>query len=126
MEIPDVLVVTKSDLGEIALRTRRDLAAALRSLGVTGTAVLAVSSLAPASGIDELADALDAHRSDLDVAAKRVRSRRHGAVTEFVRQHGERGLRALGGRDAALALLAEQPGGLDSRAMQQALEERIA
>ena len=33
MEIPDVLVVTKADLGQIALRTRRDLAAALRSLG---------------------------------------------------------------------------------------------
>src|SRR5271167_1338394 len=29
MEIPDVLVVTKADLGEIAIRTRRDLAAAL-------------------------------------------------------------------------------------------------
>ena len=34
MEIPDVLVVTKADLGPIALRSRRDLSAALRSLGV--------------------------------------------------------------------------------------------
>ena len=31
MEIPDVLVVTKTDLGEVALRARRDLNAALRS-----------------------------------------------------------------------------------------------
>ena len=33
MEIPDVLVVTKADLGQIAMRTRRELSAALRSLG---------------------------------------------------------------------------------------------
>ncbi|HEX2015214.1 MAG TPA: GTP-binding protein, partial [Solirubrobacteraceae bacterium] len=33
MEIPDVLVVTKSDLGQVAQRARRDLLAALRSLG---------------------------------------------------------------------------------------------
>ena len=33
METPDVLVVTKADLGQIALATRRDLSAALRSLG---------------------------------------------------------------------------------------------
>src|SRR3712207_1888786 len=33
MEIPDVLVVTKADLGTAALRARRDLHAALRSLG---------------------------------------------------------------------------------------------
>jgi LAO/AO transport system kinase len=125
MEIPDVLVVTKADLGDIALRTRRDLAAALRSLGARATAVVAVSALAPASGIDELADALDEHRSGLDVAALRARSRRQGALTEFALQHGERGLRGLGGRDAALALLADQPDGLDARTMLSALEERL-
>ena len=48
MEIPDVLVVTKSDLGEVALRARRDLSAALRSVGDRETPVVAVSSLAPA------------------------------------------------------------------------------
>ena len=51
----DVLVVTKADLGEIALRARRDLSAALRSLGARDTAVVAVSSL------DEALDALAAH-----------------------------------------------------------------
>src|ERR671916_581578 len=54
MEMPDVLVVTKADLGQIALRARRDLQAALRSLGERGTAVVAVSSLPPAAGIEEL------------------------------------------------------------------------
>jgi LAO/AO transport system kinase len=42
MEIPDVLVVTKADLGAVALRARRDLHAALRSLGANDTAVVAV------------------------------------------------------------------------------------
>src|SRR5215207_1153164 len=53
MEIPDVLVVTKADLGQVALRARRDLHAAMRSLGGR-TKVVAVSSVAPPSGIDEL------------------------------------------------------------------------
>ena len=47
MEIPDVLVVTKADLGDVALRARRDLHAALRSLGDRDTEVVAVSSIAP-------------------------------------------------------------------------------
>src|SRR5205823_12635763 len=54
MEVPDVLVVTKSDLGDIARRAQRDLRSALRSLGVRDTPVVSVSSLPPASGIDEL------------------------------------------------------------------------
>src|SRR4051795_11321791 len=80
MEIPDVLVVTKADLGDVALRARRDLHAALRSLGARGTDVVAVSSLAPAQGVDELADALDAHRAGLDLAARRLAARRASAV----------------------------------------------
>ena len=52
MEIPDVLVVTKADLGRVAQRACRDLPAALRSLGARETPVVAVSSLPPATGID--------------------------------------------------------------------------
>ncbi len=54
MEIPDVLVVTKADLGQIAITARRDLSAALRSLGTRqgpgATRVIAVSSLPPRAG----------------------------------------------------------------------------
>ena len=71
MEIPDVLVVTKADLGDIALRARRDLRAALRSLGARDTQVVAVSSCRRCSGIDDLVAALDAHRAALDVGARR-------------------------------------------------------
>ena len=70
MEIPDVLVVTKSDLGPIAQATRRDLVAALRALGAPDTEVVAVSSVPPPQGIDELVAALDAHRSRVDLVAR--------------------------------------------------------
>ena len=59
MEIPDVLVVTKSDLGAVAQRALADLRAALRSLGAESVPVVAVSSMSPPTGIDELVDALD-------------------------------------------------------------------
>ncbi len=125
MEIPDVLVVTKADLGALATATRRDLSAALRSLGASDTPVLAVSSLPPPSGIAELASALDEHRARLDVAARRLSARRASALTEFVAEHGERGLRAVGGRSAARELLSAQAPGLDVPALVAALEQSM-
>ena len=122
MEIPDVLVVTKADLGRLALATRRDLSAALRSLGSRSTAVLAVSSIAPPSGIEELIDALEKHRAELDLPARRLRARRAGAILDFAAEHGERGLRALGGRGNAEKLLAAQAPGLGTPALVAALE----
>ena len=124
MEVPDVLVVTKADLGDVALRARRDLSAALRSLGERDKAVVAVSSLPPARGVDELVAALDAHRASLDLPARRVASRRASALADFVAEHGERGLRALGGRRAAVKALDEQDAGLDVAALVERLEER--
>lgn len=121
MEIPDVLVVTKADLGDIALRARRDLNAAMRSLGGRAK-VVAVSSIAPPSGIDELVAALDEHRAGLDLRERRIASRRASALADFAAEHGERGLRALGGRRAALAFLGEQDDGLDVPALTAALE----
>src|SRR5206468_6159844 len=70
MEVPDVLVVTKADLGRIATRTVSDLQAALRALGARGTDVVAVSSVAPPRGIEELVAALDRHRDGLDLPAR--------------------------------------------------------
>ena len=122
MEVPDVLVVTKADLGDIALRARRDLSAALRSLGSRDTKVVSVSSLPPPSGVDELADALEAHRETVDVRERRARARRLAALAEFVIEHGESALRALGGRRAAEKLLNEEDRGLDSRSLRQVLE----
>ncbi len=124
MEIPDVLVVTKADLGQVATRALSDLNAALRSLGSSATEVLAVSSIAPPSGIAELVDALDRHRATLGLADRRVRSRRMHALAEFVAEHGERGLRALGGRREAERWLADQDPGADVASLERALEQR--
>jgi LAO/AO transport system kinase len=122
METPDVLVVTKADLGQIAMRARRDLSSALRSLGSSRARVLAVSALSPPSGIEELVEALDEHRAGLDLSERRLRARRAGALTDFAVEHGEHGLRTLGGRHAAEAMLAEQEPGLDVPALVAVLE----
>jgi LAO/AO transport system kinase len=140
MEVPDVLVVTKADLGQVALRARRDLTAALRSLGrgsaggatdlrAAGrgsgeTPVVAVSSVAPVTGIDELVDALAAHREALDVASRRVAARRAGALADFVAERGDAGLRALGGRRAGTRLLAEQDPAADIPTLLSVLERK--
>lgn len=126
MEIPDVLVVTKSDLGRIAVRAQRDLRAALRSAGARDTAVVAVSSISPVQGVDELIDAIAAHREAVDIGERRLRARRHAGLADFHAEHGERGLRALGGRRAALKWLAEQDAGLEVPGLVQALEARAA
>lgn len=122
MEVPDLLVVTKADLGEVAMRSRRDLGQALKAVGSPGVPVLAVSSVPPPSGIEELADALAAHRESTDVADRRVRARRGAALREFIAEHGERALRDLGGRRAAERLLAEQDRGASVSDLLEALE----
>jgi GTPase len=124
MEVPDVLVVTKADLGAVAHRARRDLHAALRSLGARDVPVVAVSAIPPSDGIEELVTALDAHRERLDLAATRTRARRLGALADFAAEHGERGLRAVGGRRVAHAWLAEQDAALGEPALLRALEQR--
>jgi LAO/AO transport system kinase len=126
MEIPDVLVVTKADLGQIALRARRDLIAALRSLGARDVPVVAVSSVSPPAGIDELVEAIDAHRARVDLHARRLHARRRHALSDFAAEHGERGLRALGGRRAAVRWLEEQDEALDVASLTRALEERAS
>jgi LAO/AO transport system kinase len=123
MEVPDVLVVTKADLGDIAMRARRDLSAALRSLGSRDTPVVSVSSVPPPSGVDELADVLTEHRERVDVGARRVRARRLAALADFVIEYGEEALRRVGGRRAAERLLDQQDPGLDTRTLARALEQ---
>jgi LAO/AO transport system kinase len=124
MEVPDLLVVTKADLGRVATRAVADARAALRSLGAVDVPVLAVSSVAPASGISELVAALDAHWSALDLPRRRLLGRRMHALADFVAEHGDRGLRALGGRRAATRWLTEQEAALDVPSLVRALEER--
>jgi LAO/AO transport system kinase len=138
MEIPEILVVTKADLGPIAQRTARELAAALHTLGSPNadeprlSSVVSLSSLQPPEGVDKLAGALGARWLELNsedgrgVVARRLRARRAGALTDFAIEHGERGVRAVGGRRAAEAFLAEQDSGLGVSELVAALEQRAA
>src|SRR4051812_13795359 len=96
MEVPDVLVVTKADLGDAARRAVADLDQALAALGSSDVPVVAVSSVAPTSGIDELIAVLAAHRERIDVAQRRAGARR---------PFGPRGVRPRPGGGAA------RPGG---------------
>ena len=123
MEIPDLLVVTKADLGVVAQRARRDLLAAVRALGSDAEVVM-VSSAPPARGFEELVAAVDRHREALDLPKRRAKARRRAALADFVAEHGERGLRALGGRRAAERWLGEQGAGLDVPALVGRLEQR--
>ena len=124
MEVPDVLVVTKADLGTVALRAQRDLRAALRSLGVRDTPVVSVSSVPPVAGIDDLVAALDEHGERIDVAAARLRSKRLAALADFTAENGERALRALGGRRAAEKLLADEDPALSVAELTARLQTR--
>jgi LAO/AO transport system kinase len=117
MEVPDVLVVAKADLGVVASRTVAELEAALRSLGAADTPLLAVSSIPPADGIVQLAAALDGHRASLDLAARRRVGRRAQALDEFASEFGERGIRSLGGRPSARRALEQLDAQLDVRTL---------
>ena len=124
MEIPDLLVVTKADVGAAAQRALGDLRASLRSLNSDATPVIAVSSVAPPTGIDQLVSAIDERHRSLDVAARRLAGRRATALAEFAAEHGQRGIRALGGRGGARRWLDGQPPELDVAALVGALERR--
>ncbi len=125
MEVPDVLVVTKADLGEPARRAQRDLEQALSALGSSQVPIVPVSSVPPASGIAELADALDAHRERIDVSERRLRARRASALREFTAEQGERALRALGGRRGAERLLASEDPRADVNTLIETLKARV-
>jgi LAO/AO transport system kinase len=80
----------------------------------------------PPSGIDDLVAAIDAHRGGLDIAKRRLAARRASALADFAAEHGERGLRALGGRRAAERRLAKEDPGADVPALAAKLEQAAA
>jgi LAO/AO transport system kinase len=122
MEVPDLLVVTKADLGDAAERARRDLTRALGTIGSADVPVLAVSSVPPPSGTEQLVEALDAHRMGLDLRERRRRARRASALREFAAEHGDRALRTLGGPREADRIVAAQDDAADVASLVAALE----
>ena len=83
-----------------------------------------MSAVSPPDGIDALAAAIDAHGASIDRAARRQRARLAGALVEYATEHGEQGLRRLGGQRRAEGVLAEQAPGLDVAGLVALLEAR--
>jgi LAO/AO transport system kinase len=117
LEIPDLLVVHKWDLGAEAERTRADLGAILRTDPRNHAGwepPILGASAATGYGVEAVARAFEEHRGHLDrsgtLETRRARSRVEWALELFVRRYGTLGLDRLGGRGAAERLAEEAPG----------------
>jgi LAO/AO transport system kinase len=127
VEIPEIMLVTKSDIGPAAERARVDAVAALRQnqqgdAGAWRVPVLTVSAT-QGDGVDALVEALDVHRAWLG-AEGRLAARRAAQAEDWIadavrERYGSEGLRRAGDgwRGAAgspfrrLATLEERLGG---------------
>lgn len=115
LEIPDVLVVNKLDLGPVATRAAAELRAALAATHPGRQASVppvVLTSAATSDGVDELLDRCAEHRAQLAATgaleAERAARRRRWAYRLFRDWAGARGVQQLGGRahaEARLALL---------------------
>jgi LAO/AO transport system kinase len=111
MEIPDVVLVNKSDMGETARRARLELLSALgaaRGAGVASASVeVLLASATRGDGVAELKAEIERHRAAM-LASGRLLERRVGGqvewgLRELVRRVGEEGLQREGGEAAARA-----------------------
>ena len=109
LEIPDLFVVNKADLGPLADRAASELTAALGVLDAASasrSSSVIRTSATEGDGIAELLDAIDAHRRTLEregtLLARRVQSGAKWAARLFQTRYGERGVEQAGGRDALL------------------------
>jgi len=105
LEIPDIFVINKSDLGDVAERSRADLAAALSAIYASGGRSLPVvmTSVRAAQGIAELLTAIDDERSLVgasDLSERRHRRAAAWAGRLFAQRFGEVGVERSGGSEA--------------------------
>lgn len=127
LELPDIFVVNKADVGALAERTRNELGA---GLGLTGQArdsgwqpPTLLASARDRVGIDALAESLERHRAHL-VSSGELLKRRRAGNRAMVREslslrYGEYGLETIGGLAGVEARL-DAAG--DSSVFQLALE----
>ncbi|MGF1474501.1 MAG: ArgK/MeaB family GTPase [Geminicoccaceae bacterium] len=117
VEIPDIAVITKADMGTLAERARRDLRSAIEMAPNEGTGwsvpVLAVSAT-DQIGLEALVKAIDDHRAWLEkadrLASRRLRQAQTWLTDAVTEQWGSRGLAKLQRDPAALSL----PSGVSS------------
>ena len=114
LELPDIFIVNKADLGAAAERTANELQAGLglgerASEGWTPPVVLACAR--DDRGVGELLDALDSHRRYLEstgaLAERRQRGDADFVLASLEQRYGSYGLQRLGGRGALARRLAE-------------------
>lgn len=106
LEVPHVLVVNKSDMGETARRAHSELAGALAGEHADGDWEIPVllASASRSEGIEELVDTFFAHRDRIagELAERRRRHQAHWIEKRIMEDFGQRGLTTLGGRAALL------------------------
>jgi len=107
LEIPDILLVNKADLGTIADRAVAELASALtltsESRGHGRVPPVLSSSATSGQGIVELLRAIDQHRAELDgeqLERRRSQKAARWALRLFTQRYGEVGVEARGGTKA--------------------------
>jgi LAO/AO transport system kinase len=106
VEIPDIVAVTKTDMGAAAARAQADLAASLdqreRAPGDWPVAALGVSALT-GDGIGELVGLIDRHRAHLAPTLDvRRQAQARDWLVQFVRERwGREGLKRVGELDLA-------------------------
>jgi len=110
IEVPDVFVINKADLGAVAERAGAELRAALTAVYAgykpRWMPPILHTSATAGRGIEELLAAADAHRLALEesgeLAARRTRSAAAWALRLFLQRYGEFGVEQAGGSSALL------------------------
>lgn len=106
LEIPDILVVNKMDLGTVARKAKADLRAALAVASAAGgeggrAPSIVATSAAKGSGIDHLVSAADACFMalvrDQELESRRARGDAAWTLRWFERRHGEVAVESFGG-----------------------------
>jgi len=96
-ELPHIVVVTKTDMGESAARAQAELAASLRLSATEAPALLGVSART-GEGVGELVAAIDRHRAVIseDLSALRHKQARAWVVGAIKARWGSTGLARAG------------------------------
>jgi len=116
LELPDIFVINKADIGESAARAARELASGLDLSPGSGKQrerpVLLVSAR-DGTGIDELVDAAHRHRRALeasgDLRTRRAKFRDRFVLESLEARYGSFGIESIGGRHGLIERLGEDP-----------------